>query len=156
MQKILILGIILVKILLCPADELVCILITPKGEQKLLSELIWQAEGGLYDIRKSLRAGKVLACATATHALSIHDVKLYNGRWFILVKDPHNINSFEYTKDQNGALRSDGSLMDKTQKVRQNSRVRKLDGTMLSAVLGISWWELNDFSGNIASYVACP
>ena len=110
----------------------------------------------LYDIRKALRTGKALACATNTHVLSIHDTKLYKGRWFILVKDPHNINSFEYTKDKEGKFHSDGHLLGKIPKVWYHNRVRNLDGTMLSATLGTSWWELNDFMHKIGDYVAYP
>ncbi len=109
----------------------------------------------LSDIRKSLRAGKALACATGTHCLSIHDCKLYNGRWFILVKDPHNINSFVYTK-KNGEVNADKSLFNKTAKVTQFKRISTLDGTMESALLGTSWWELGDAAKMIQFYTTCP
>ncbi|MCR4655580.1 MAG: hypothetical protein K5770_05050 [Lachnospiraceae bacterium] len=110
----------------------------------------------LYDIKKSLRAGKAVVCSTDTHALSIHDVRLYNDRWFILVKDPHNINSFEYTRGINGEIIRDGHLLDGTQKVKNNKRVRNLDGTMLSAVLGTSWWDLHDAYLKLKNYVLYP
>ena len=37
-----------------------------------------------------------------------------------------------------------GGLLGKDGKLSSKRRVRHLDGTMLSAVLGTSWWELND------------
>ena len=106
----------------------------------------------LSDIKKSIRAGKAVAVYQHGHLLSAHDVKLYNGRWFILVKDPHNIKSIEYNKNRKGGVSKDTFLMGKAQKVMQYNRVRRLDNTIRSAVLGTSWWELNDFTKEIYAY----
>ncbi|HAV01252.1 MAG TPA: hypothetical protein DCW47_08715 [Lachnospiraceae bacterium] len=106
----------------------------------------------LSDIKRSIRAGKAVAVYQHGHLLSAHDVKLYNGHWFILVKDPHNIKSIEYNKNRKGGVSKDTFLMGKAQKVMQYNRVRSLDNTIRTTVLGTSWWELNDFTKEIYAY----
>jgi hypothetical protein len=110
----------------------------------------------LHDIRRSVRAGKAVACSTDTNVLSVLDVRLYNGRWFLLVRDPHNIDSIEYTKGQDGEINSRRYLRDPGEKLLWYDRGRHSDGTVLSAVLGTSWWELKDFDKEIGSYLIGP
>ena len=110
----------------------------------------------LQDIKSSVEAGKAVVCVSDNHAFSVHDVRLYNGRWFLLVRDPGNIGSIEYKRGPVGGIISDRHLLKKGEKLLRNHRVRHLDGTMLSAVLGTSWWELKDFDREMGMYLAYP
>ncbi|MBQ7260531.1 MAG: hypothetical protein IJR19_04150 [Lachnospiraceae bacterium] len=110
----------------------------------------------LQDIKSSVEAGKAVVCVSDNHAFSVHDVRLYNGRWFLLVRDPGNIGSIEYKRGPEGGIISDRHLLKKGEKLLRNHRVRHSDGTMLSAVLGTSWWELKDFDREMGMYLAYP
>ncbi len=98
----------------------------------------------LKHLREQISLGYRPSIATSTHALTALDIKLKDGRWFVLIRDPFNVYQKTYKK------RSDGSI-EKNERgfsdaIGLHTTVRKLGDYTETYFMGISWWELSDLS----------
>nr|MCR5773736.1 hypothetical protein [Lachnospiraceae bacterium] len=105
----------------------------------------------LHDIRSTIKDGGTVSYGVSGHAMNIIDVKLKNGRWFGMVRDTNSIRRCEYEKDDEGQLK--GKI---ESSVSTKETVRKLDGTLKTAVYGTTWWELKDLYKNMLEYWCMP
>ena len=90
--------------------------------------------------------------ASSMSAMDILDAQLHNGRWFLLVRDTHNVRKYTYEKNSNGDLV--GTLGKVSYDINQS--VRRLDGTMETGFRGTSWWELSTIFNKMVSYGNSP
>ncbi len=84
--------------------------------------------------------------------MDILDAQLKNGRWYVLVRDTHNIRNYTYEKNSRGELK--GTFGKVSYDINQS--VRRLDGNLNTGFLGTSWWELKTIFDKMVCYGNSP
>lgn len=106
----------------------------------------------LHDVRAARKRNEGIHFGVPLHAMDILDAQLHNGRWFLLVRDTHNVRKYTYEKNGNGDLV--GTFGKVSYDINQS--VRRLDGTMETGFRGTSWWELSTIFNKMVSYGNSP
>ena len=103
-------------------------------------------------IRHMLGKGQPMAMGTNSgHVMTALDIKLHQGKWFVLIRDPFNSYRYEYTQKQDN--KADKDTYGFFTAVWKHKDVRRLSPNMKDGFMGISWWELKDVAkqfGDIA------
>ena len=99
------------------------------------------------------RRGGVLGCPG--HCLTVLDIQLKNGKWFVLVRDVFNSFNYRYVKNQAGELEGkyNNSLVDC---FFQKRKMKFLNRDAGNAAPGASWWELRDLVNTGGWFEAFP
>ena len=106
----------------------------------------------LHDVRAAAKRKEGMHFAVPLHVMDILDAQLKNGRWYVLVRDTHNVRNYTYEKNRRG------DLVGTAGKVSYdiNQSVRRLDGNLNTGFLGTSWWELSTIFDKMVCYGNSP
>ena len=85
------------------------------------------------------------------HCLTILDVKLHDNKWFLLIRDPFNIEHAEYTKNEEGEVEK--KLPGLSDVYHNHLGIRELSSDMKNGFMGTSWWELKDVTDKCLDFV---
>ena len=106
----------------------------------------------LHDVRAAGKRKEGIHFGVFGHAMDILDAQLKNGRWYLLVRDTHNVRNYRYEKNSKGNL---VGIAGKTS-YDINQSVRRLDGDLATGFRGTSWWELNTIFDKMYVYGNSP
>ena len=94
-------------------------------------------------LRKEFREGRAVPIdLDGGHVLTALDIKYHNDKWFVLIRDPFNIERVEYYEKDNGEVEKKFTGM--TDVISEHTGIRKISPNMKDGFMGISWWELKD------------
>lgn len=114
-------------------------LLVPNKEQRYSADELAYLKVMINEIREKRTVPVVY---NAGHILTVLDVKLHDGKWFLLVRDPFNIEHAEYTKNGNGEVEK--KLPGLSDVYHNHTAIRELSSDMKNGFMGTSWWELSD------------
>ena len=83
--------------------------------------------------------------------MTILDVKLHDNKWFLLIRDPFNIEHAEYTKNEEGEVEK--KLPGLSDVYHNHLGIRELSSDMKNGFMGTSWWELKDVTDKCLDFV---
>lgn len=103
-----------------------------------------QKELGILNlVRGQVKKGRAVCFAGMSHVRTALDVKLHNGKWFILVRDPFNVYRNEYTMQGNNLQTKSYGL---SSTLFAHFTARKLSPDLKTGFLGTCWYELKDIA----------
>ena len=107
--------------------------------------------GYLRLLREMMVNGKAVPLASNNHAVTALDVKLYNNRWFVLIRDPFNSYRYEYTQKENGKV--DKNKYGFFSAVGKHRAIKRISSNLKDGFNGTSWWELKDVYNSFDNFV---
>ena len=97
--------------------------------------------------RKGKGEGNAVCFADKGHVRTVLDTKFYNGKWFVLVRDPFNVYRNEYSTQENGIKTESYSSVPTV--LTEHFPVRSLSTDLKMGFLGTCWYELKDIAKDV-------
>ena len=110
------------------------------------------ALGFLGTVRRCLAKGQILPISLASHDLTVIDVKMNDGKWFLLIRDPFNVYGKHYKKGAHNEVQT--TSFGFREALFLHGTVRSLEKSNKNETfgfLGTTWWELGDAFKEITS-----